>query len=300
MEDWLRDDSDAWKVCALDRELGGRYPLRPDVRSLEDYRHAALRRITDALDNGRLSAVLREARKYGAGVHREAPAAAAPPPSEEPAGLALVVRTPSGQAVEDEAGFFLLHPDGRSEPVKLSGGRFDRPQARHGEYRARFKHLRGACWSASEVRCGEEVELSVQASSFEDGAAVVFEVRERWDLHGEPLATLQAQVSGGAARATWRHRQENGAPARGEYVFRAVLGHKHAESDVLRVEPHDTSTFTGVKERLVQFGYDCGAPGPESTPELERALKAFQGGCGFAAPTGRCDPATIDLLKGLT
>lgn len=64
--------------------------------------------------------------------------------------------------------------------------------------------------------------------------------------------------------------------------------------------PHPTSTYAGVKQLLAHLGYDCGAPGAESTPEFERALRQFQERCGFAAPSGRCDDATIAMLEALT
>jgi hypothetical protein len=221
------------------------------------------------------------------------------PPEEvhEFAGIALSVRTPSGTPVEDEAGFVLLKPDGSTEPARLSGGEFRKENAPQGPYRARFKRLERARWMATSIRCGEEIQLRVAAPGFDDGASVSFRIyREADEPDARPVAEQQSKVVGGEASVTWRHVQAQGVPAFGEYIFEAELGSKWASSGVLDVEPHPSSEVQGVKERLVQLGYDCGAPGPESTPALEEAVKKFQDSLGFPQPTGRVDENTARAL----
>ena len=55
------------------------------------------------------------------------------------------------------------------------------------------------------------------------------------------------------------------------------------------------SEISGVKERLQNLGFDCGAADEEETADLEEALRAFQEKHGLEA-TGRIDEATRDRL----
>ncbi len=218
--------------------------------------------------------------------------------SEGPRFFYLSVQTASGDPVEDSEGFLLIKPNGTIERAYLSNGVFRKDDVPAGNYRARFKYLAEARWCARQIESGSEVEMHTIASGFDAGTPIVFTVY-KWAQPSDtkPVAKIQTYVKDGAASATWRHEQAVGEPAGDEYVFEVASGAKWAASDILPVVPHPTSDLCGIKERLLQLGYDCGAPGPEATPELEQALRSFKESYGFLEPDGEVDEATIKAIE---
>jgi N-acetylmuramoyl-L-alanine amidase len=56
------------------------------------------------------------------------------------------------------------------------------------------------------------------------------------------------------------------------------------------------SEISGIKNRLINLGFDCGETGDEETPNMAAALRAFQEKNGLPA-TGEINQATRKKLK---
>ncbi len=303
LEELLQTPQSERTLCAIDSALGGTRPFGGTPSDLAQYHAALKRRISHALEVGRLQVTERAPLNFG-GLHLAVPPAEAAPaeePAEQSDEVSLEVKTLSGDAVEDDAGFTLTLPDGTTEDAKLSGGTFRKPSVPPGSYRVKFKLLKNARWMSPGIRCGEEAQLWVEARGFDAGTQVTFKVyEESHPPDAEPLAELKAKVADGSASAMWRHEQKPGASPGGGYLFEAEVSGKWASSAVLRVEPHPLSDLLGVKERLMQLRYDPGELNADATPALEDALKQFQTSYGFPKATGRADADTLEALENVT
>ena len=228
-----------------------------------------------------------------------APVQSSPPPVD----LRLRVETFSGDPVDDDAGFSLVMPDGSVESAKLSGGEYRKSGITGTGHRATFKYLATARWGTTSLRYGEAVTLSVAAPGFADGAQVTFKVYdESHPDDADAWAVLSASVLDGRAQVIWTPTQEAGMAARLHCVFEVEAQRKWVSSPPASLvsRPMSELDLGGVKERLTQLGYDCGAPGPEASDALTQALKDFQGSFGVDQPTGNLTETTLMWLEELS
>lgn len=137
-----------------------------------------------------------------------------------------------GKATTAVPGWGQVRLPGRA-PAAVEGASAD-PEAPGAVIRARVGELTelrlltlaNPRWSQERARCGEEVELLVDAPGLDEGAAVTFRIVEA-DLDGDddPVEALEGVVSGGVARARWTYRHvadEDDAPRpeeRGGYTW---------------------------------------------------------------------------------
>ena len=222
------------------------------------------------------------------------------PPSKrkEPDRLSMRVQTVSGETVDDSFGFVLVRPDGSTEVARLTNGCFQESPAPRADHRARFKYLHQARWLPTRVHSGGTAEMRVAARGFDAGTEVVFKVYESsHPPDAAPVGEVHATIADGEAVASWQHKPARGAPHSGKFLFEAEIKSKWISSGDLHVELYPASDLRGVKARLEQLGFEPGEPGPQSTPQLEDALKKFQQSLGFSNPNGRADANTIAVLE---
>jgi hypothetical protein len=222
-------------------------------------------------------------------------AKAAAPPKEHDLLFEYVSNT--GHPISDDEGFELVKPDGAVEKGQLTNGRLERSGVEPGSYELRVFALKGARWSVSEAHPFDEVKLEVAAKGFPDGTKVELAIREAFGPPaGEPLATLAAELAGGAASVTWRYEQPVGGALKEELVFEAAVGKKRALSEVLTISPHPAGTPRGAQERLRLLGYDPGAPADDAAG-MKAALEQYQKDNPPLVVSGTLDEFTVNLLE---
>ncbi len=214
--------------------------------------------------------------------------------------LELHVRTSWDEPVEDESGFELVHPDGRTEEGKLSGGRYRKDGALPGNYRIRFRHIVDSSWSSRKAFAGDHVTLRVITTGFPDGTKAVLKVYPETRAESEgALAELEVSISENVGTTRWHFEQAEGQHPGGTFIFEALIGHNWAASGPLDIVPFPIEELRGVKQRLRQLGYSVGSIDDELDPKTRDALKQLQKSAGIPEPDGNPTELIRAILASL-
>jgi putative peptidoglycan binding protein len=182
----------------------------------------------------------------------------------------------SGQPIEDETGFTLIHPDGSKEKGTLSQGEFTRDGVPEGVYRMKFKHIEDCGWRRDTAVGEPRVAMLVKTKNFPNGTEVVFDVFRRFATRLKPRFTKKAKLRGNHACATFAYKQGVGETAGGEFVFTVKIGKKEAFSNVLTIRRFPLDVLAGVQQRLKELGIDPGPTDGIYGSLTQKAVRAFQ------------------------
>jgi hypothetical protein len=182
----------------------------------------------------------------------------------------------SGDPIDDNSGFILIHPDGSKEKGMLSGGEFRRDGVPEGAYRMKFKYIEECAWRRPEAVGEAKVTMLAKTKGFPDGTEVIFDVFRRFQTRLDPRGTHQSYLTRNRTSATFKFKQQKSESPDGEFEFRVTIGKKVAFSDVLTIRRHPIDRMAGVQQRLKELGFDPGPIDGICGPRTKKAVRDFQ------------------------
>lgn len=108
-----------------------------------------------------------------------------------------------GERLSDIEYSFQAPDGGEPKKGKLAKGKVFEEKVAKGTYKLNLKLLSNPTWSDDEVKIDQMIKLSATANLFDAGSKGKFEIFDAFNLSGDALESIDAEVNGDKLEAEW-------------------------------------------------------------------------------------------------